>query len=183
AADREADAVAGRNHDGGRPDLDVELYHLALLERLRAVMAVVGAIGSGELPVELAVRGAQPALADRGMRVDGALEHHLLEVAGEYAQHDEEIGVAGRGRHEQLERRRPRDLGLLRERLAEEGDAVAHGLEASHRLARRALAGKRAGRGVEMELRPARALERPLVFGTLDEPVDVTHLQQHARLL
>src|SRR5262249_56147156 len=61
AADREADAVAGRNHDRGRPDLDVELDHLALLERLDLVVAVVGPIGRRELLVELAVRGAQPA--------------------------------------------------------------------------------------------------------------------------
>src|SRR5262249_23928670 len=37
AADGEADAVAGRNHDRGRPDFDVELDHLALLERLDLV--------------------------------------------------------------------------------------------------------------------------------------------------
>src|SRR5262245_50726162 len=32
ATDAQADAVTGRNHDRGRPDLDVELRHLALLE-------------------------------------------------------------------------------------------------------------------------------------------------------
>src|SRR5262245_66665751 len=38
AADAQADAVAGRNHDRSRPDLDVELRYLALLERLRLVV-------------------------------------------------------------------------------------------------------------------------------------------------
>src|SRR5262245_38782058 len=72
AADAQADTATGRNHDRGRPDLDVELRHLALLERLRLVVAVVGPVGRGEFLVELAVRGAQPSLTDRGVRVDGA---------------------------------------------------------------------------------------------------------------
>src|SRR5215472_17917486 len=37
AADRERDAMAGRHDDRGRPDLDVELDHLALPEGLLAV--------------------------------------------------------------------------------------------------------------------------------------------------
>ncbi len=44
------------------------------------------------------------------------------------------------------------------------------------------LARERAACGVEIELRPFRALERPFVLGALDELVDVAHLQQHARL-
>src|SRR3954469_1167649 len=58
AADRKPDAMALRHHDRGRPDLDVELDHLALLERLLLIVGVVWAIGLGELLVELAVRGA-----------------------------------------------------------------------------------------------------------------------------
>src|ERR1700730_13908110 len=58
----EADAVAGRNHDRGRPNLDGELDRFALFERLDLVVAVVGPIGRGELIFELSVRGAPPAL-------------------------------------------------------------------------------------------------------------------------
>src|SRR5262249_21657689 len=68
AADGEADAVAGRHHDRGRPDLDGELDHLALLERLRLVVAGVGPIGGRQPLFGLAVPGAQPAPADPGWR-------------------------------------------------------------------------------------------------------------------
>src|SRR5262245_35430834 len=78
AADREPDAMTLRHHDRGRPDLDVELDHLALLERLLLVVAVVGTPGRRELLVDLAMRRPQPALRHRRMRIDRALEHHFL---------------------------------------------------------------------------------------------------------
>src|SRR5262245_6979114 len=71
AAHREPDAVASGHYDRGRPNLDVELHHLARLQRLFAVVGVIGPIGCGELPVELAVRGPEPALGDRRVRIDG----------------------------------------------------------------------------------------------------------------
>src|SRR5215468_11786660 len=55
AANRESDAIALRHHDRGRPDFDVELDHLTLLEWLPPIMRVVGPIGLRELLVELAV--------------------------------------------------------------------------------------------------------------------------------
>src|SRR5262245_15173873 len=76
SADSEADAIAGRHHDRGRPDLDVELDDLALLERLLLVVGVIGPPGRRELLVELAMRRTQPPLRDRRVRIDGALEHH-----------------------------------------------------------------------------------------------------------
>src|SRR5262249_117537 len=51
------------------------------------------------------------------------------------------------------------------------------------RFSRRALLREGPGRRVEVELRPFRALGRPLGLGALDEPVDVTHLQEDAGLL
>src|SRR5262249_23909672 len=56
AADAQSDAIAGRNHDRGRPDLDVELDDLTGFQRLVLVVSVIGAIGRRELPIELAVR-------------------------------------------------------------------------------------------------------------------------------
>src|SRR5665647_3659912 len=129
AADRYGHAMAGRHHDRAWPNLDVELRHLALLERLLLVVRVIGPVGRRQFLVELAVRGAQPALCDRRVRIDRALEYDFLQIAGEYPQHDEEIGVGGRGGGEQLERRRAGDLGLLRQRRGQEGEAVAHGGE------------------------------------------------------
>jgi hypothetical protein len=49
-------------------------------------------------------------------------------------------------------------------------------------LAPRCLALEHAVADIEIELRPFRALERPLVLGALHEFVDVSHLQEHARL-
>src|SRR5262249_54367477 len=82
--------------------------------------------------------------------------------------------------------RRSGDRGLLRGRFGQKGDGVAQSFEFALRPLRRlfgpALARECAACGVEIELRPLRALERPLVLGALFEFVDVAHLQQHARL-
>src|SRR5262245_28753414 len=58
--------VALRHDDRGRDDLDVELVDLAGLERLLLVVGMVGPERQGELLVELAMRGAQPGVADWG---------------------------------------------------------------------------------------------------------------------
>ena len=55
AAHRERDAVASGHHDAGRPDLDVELVHLAGRERLRLVVRVVRAVRQRQLRIELPV--------------------------------------------------------------------------------------------------------------------------------
>ena len=80
AAHGQRDAIAGRHHDRGRPQLDVELDRRAGRQRLLLVVGVIGPVGRRELRVELAVRGAQPALRDRRVRIDRALEHDLLQV-------------------------------------------------------------------------------------------------------
>ena len=75
-----ADPIARRHHDAGRPDLDVQLVHLAGRERLPLVVGVIRPVGQRQLRVELAVRGAQPALRDRRVRIERALEGDLLHV-------------------------------------------------------------------------------------------------------
>jgi len=90
-------AVALRHDDAGRDDLDVELIDPAGFERLLLVVGVIGAERQGELLVELAMRGAQPALSDRGMRVERPLEHDFLHVGREHPQHQEDVGILGRG--------------------------------------------------------------------------------------
>ena len=113
AAHRERDAIARRHDDRGRPQLDVELDR-----RRRAssgcdfVVRVIRPVRQRELRIELAVRGAQPALRDRRVRIDRALEHDLLHVGGEHAQHQEQVGIGRRRRHEQLRRERAGDLGF-----------------------------------------------------------------------
>src|SRR5262245_14688334 len=80
AADRQADAVSRRHDHRGRPDLDVDLHYLARLQRLLAVVRVIGPVGARELLVELAMRGPEPTLADGRVGIDGALEHDFPEV-------------------------------------------------------------------------------------------------------
>src|SRR5439155_3107283 len=70
----EPDPVAYRHHDRGRPDLDVELVHLPRSQRLPFVVGVVRPIRQRQLRIELAVRGAEPCLGDRRVRVWRALE-------------------------------------------------------------------------------------------------------------
>ena len=54
-------------------------WQVASATRLFLVVAVIGPVRRRQLAVELAMRGPQPALADRRMRIDGALEHDFLE--------------------------------------------------------------------------------------------------------
>src|SRR6266404_2645491 len=68
----ERQSVARGDDDGGRPDLDVELHHLAGFERLRLVVGVVRPILGREPGIELEYRSAQPALSDGRMRIYGA---------------------------------------------------------------------------------------------------------------
>src|SRR5215470_18589537 len=49
SAHRQAETMAGRDHDARRPDLDVELVHLTGRERLLLVVRVVGPIGQCKL--------------------------------------------------------------------------------------------------------------------------------------
>ena len=52
-AHREADPVAGRNHQAGRPDLDIELGDLTSLEGLRLVVGMVGPMRQRSRRIEL----------------------------------------------------------------------------------------------------------------------------------
>ncbi len=83
------------------------------------------------------MRCTQPPLCDRRVRIDGALEHNFLEIAGEHPQHDEEIGVRGRGRSEQFQRGWSCDLGLFGEWRRKKGQSVAHCRKFQLRGARR----------------------------------------------
>ena len=168
AAHRQRQAIALRHHDRGRPDLDVELDRLAGLQRPFLVVGVIRPIGLALLRIELAVRGAQPAEADRHARIVRADEGHLLAVRIEHAQHQEQVGVGGVRRDEQLGRDRAGDLHVLGHRLGRERDAFARrGIGQ-----RRCVLGRR---GVELPIRvqiklgPLRARQRPFVLGAGDE--------------
>src|SRR6266542_1944194 len=182
AADAQSDAISGGNDDGRRPDFDPELDDLPGLQRLQLVMRVVGPIGRGKLAVELAMRGAQPALSDRRERMERYLEHHLVKLGGERWLHDKKVGIAGRGGHEQLCGRRAGDLGLLRQRRRQEGEAVAQRIATRFSLPCRRRCPERMLGRIEIKLRPLGARQRPFVLLARNELVQVAHLQQHARL-
>ena len=125
AAYRKRDAVARRNDDARRPDLDVELDNLARNERLLLVVGVERTVRQRAPGIELPVRSAQPALADRRLGVERALEGDFLAIGIENAQHREDVDVRRRGGHEELQRRGPGDLHLALERRHREGHALA----------------------------------------------------------
>ena len=181
AAHRERDAVAGRHDDRGRPDFHLQLDRLARRQRLRFVMRVVGPVRLAQCRVQLAVRGPQPALADRRMRVDRALEHHFPAIRRVDTEHDEDIGVRGIRRNPQRDRRRPGDLGFRGKRLRGKDKAVAKRVEIDGAAGNRRPAQAHTAR-VGIELRPLGAGDRPLVLGPLDEFARPAHLQQHRRL-
>src|SRR5262249_57110148 len=73
--DRQTDAISCRHNDRSRPDLDVEFHRLSPLQWPLLIVRVVGAVGFRPLPVQLAVRRAQPSLCDRGVTIHCALQH------------------------------------------------------------------------------------------------------------
>src|SRR3954462_3335993 len=186
SADAEREPISRRNHDARGPDLDVELHRHAGLERLLLIVRVPRPVRQALRPVDLAVRGAQPALSDRRLGIERSLEQQLLPGGLEDAQDDEEIGVAGRRRSKQLEHGWAGNLHFL---LDEHGEGepvalrrreriVAERLRRSRRLARQARAVR-----VEIKARPLRAGERPFVLVAQDELLPrVAHLELHARL-
>ena len=96
-------------------------------------MRVVGPIRRREARVELAMRGAQPALRDGGVRVDRPHEGDFAQIGSENAEDQKKIGVGRRGRDRQPRGERAGDLGLPAERLGEERDALAQRLEGDRR--------------------------------------------------
>src|SRR5260370_295425 len=96
AAHREADAVAFGHDDRCRPNFQVKSNHFAGPKRLLFTVRVIRPIWCRCFFIELAVRSAQPALADRRVRIDGALKYYFLHVRRKHAQYDENIGIAGR---------------------------------------------------------------------------------------
>src|SRR4051812_23664557 len=125
------------------------------------------------------MRSPQPALRDRRMRVDGAHESNLAQVGGEYAEHEEQVGVLGARGHLELRCERAGYFGFFFERLGEEGDSVAHRVEGGRFLV------SRRGRQLvvdQIHLGPLGAGDWPFVFMPLDELVDMTDLQLDLRL-
>ena len=130
------------------------------------------------------MRGAQPALRNRRVRIDGALEHDFLEVAGEHAQHDEKVGIAVDDETASLSADGPVISVSLRERRREECQAVAHGVEFEPPCWRTASGRQRHAVGIEIEFRPCvRASGHSFSARATNVSIGVTNLQLHPRLL
>src|SRR5438105_15824507 len=93
-------------------------------------------VGQRKLGIELAMRSAQPPLRDWRLRIERALEQHLLAAGLKYAQHDEEIRIRARRRDAKLKRRGPGAFGLA---LGNHGEAEA----LAHRVVRDAIPARR----------------------------------------
>src|SRR5262249_23246157 len=65
--------MALRDNDAGRNNLNIELTDLSGLELLLFVVCVIGPERPRKVPVQLAVRCAQPALPDWRVRIERAL--------------------------------------------------------------------------------------------------------------
>src|SRR6185312_3744045 len=124
-------------------------------------MRVEGPIRQAALAVELAVRGAQPALRDRSMWILCALESHLAAIRRENTQNEKDVCISCRGRHKKFRRRRARYLHRLRERTHVKGQTIAHRVVIDTRDILDGLTNKLAIVGVEIEFRPLRTRDRP----------------------
>src|SRR6266487_4501488 len=183
SADRERDAKSRRHDDAGRPDFEVELDDFAGLQGLLLVVGVVRTVMQRAHWIELPLRCAQPALSDGRARVERALERDLLSLRVEHAQHREDVRVGGGRGDEELERRRPGDLGFAPERRGGEGHAFARRV-----VGNRPFSAKRRRRQphflrIEVEMRPRRARERPFALVAQHEFfTGMPDLPLHARL-
>src|SRR2546425_10845823 len=178
----ESEAVSGGRHDRGWPDLDVQLVHLPGRERLLLVVGVIRPVGLRELGVELAMRGPQPSLGDRRVRIERALKRHLAHVRREEPNDEEQVGVDSLGRHVELGGERSRDLGLALEWRREERQAVPEAGVARPAGAGQRRAGEALPAGIQLEPRPLGARPRPFALGALDEaPARMTNLEQPRR--
>ncbi len=63
------------------------LHDFARPQEPRLIVRVIRPIGKVPLRIEFSMGGAQPADADRRMRIIRAFEHHFLSVRREHAQH------------------------------------------------------------------------------------------------
>src|ERR1043166_8710627 len=173
-----------RGYDDARgPDLDVELHRFAGSEFLGFIVAVPGPVRQALLRVELALRGAQPAEADRHARVVRALEGDLFAVGIEHAQREEDIGVVRVRGEIELRRHRAGDLHRFLERDLEQQSVTLGLIWNFCRSSGFAALEARLAR-VQVEARPAGALERPLVLVAQHELLaGMADLELDARLL
>src|SRR5260221_389170 len=125
---------------------------------------------------------AQGWLRDGGMRVYGAHKHHLAHVRREHPENEEEIGIRGGRSHEQPRGNGAGNLGFILKGRRNECHPIAGRIVGAAGRRLRRLGTERMTGRVEMELRPARARDRPLVLVPLHETVHAAHLQLHARL-
>src|SRR5258708_26280274 len=68
-ADRDRDAIARRNDDAGRPDLDFQLDYFAGFQGLLLVVRAEGSVRQPAPRIELSLRRAQPAPPDGRARI------------------------------------------------------------------------------------------------------------------
>ena len=102
-ADIETDLVAFFENHRGRPDFDAALDDFIGCQPLALVVRVVRPVGQRLFRIELAVRGAQPALGDAGLRfsalpgfddifavgtdvADGGVDVAVFRTAGKWAE-------------------------------------------------------------------------------------------------
>src|SRR5215510_4830901 len=93
SAHGETNPVARGHHDGCRPDLDIKLNDFSGGEPLFFIVGVIRPVCRAQFMIELSMRGPEPALADRSVRIDGALEYDLLPGRREDTKHHEDVRV------------------------------------------------------------------------------------------
>ncbi len=148
------------------------------------VMGVVRAPLQAERRIDFAVRGPEPAHGDRRQGIDGADELHLLHLRGEHPEHHEEVRVLRARGDVEMSAQWTGDLRRLGQRFAQEGDALREPEIAGGGRLGRWLEGQRRAPGVEEQLGPACARQRPFRFMALHESVaGMAHLQAHAGAL
>jgi hypothetical protein len=113
-ANAQRDTIAFRHDHRCRPYLDGQIDGVAWLQPMHLVVAMVRTVRPRQGFIELAMRGAQPALCHRGVRINRTGKSHLAQVWTENSEHDEDIRVRGAGRNSQFHRERPGDFRLLR---------------------------------------------------------------------
>ena len=129
-------------------------------------MAVIRLVGAGLLRIELTVRGPQPALRHRRVRIERTLEGDFLEVRRKQAHHQKQIRILCLRRHEELRRQRAGELHRGFPRGSQERDTIPQpGINALLLLGR-GLGRQRARARFQEGLGPLGSFKRPFFFGS-----------------
>jgi hypothetical protein len=95
ASNLERNPITRGYNNARRPNFNLQFDGNTELQESRFIMRMIRPPRFRQRRVKLSMRGTQPALADRRMRINRTLECNFLQVGRENSEHGKNIGVFG----------------------------------------------------------------------------------------